>query len=124
MTEDEKNTCCPLIQWETHGDDDKHTSGYESGESGSIKVLGTLDVPGFLRVIVRAGDLNGKPINSIDVYEGGAGAEIEKIDQGMPDPADYDVFWAGEIAAVKAFTPEIIEKVQIPSSTRNSICTM
>ena len=88
LIEDEKNTCCPLIQWETHGDDDKHTRGYESGESGSIKVLGTLDVPGFLRVIVRACDLNGKPINSIDVYEGGAGMEIEKIDQGMLDPAD------------------------------------
>ncbi|MBE6613307.1 MAG: acetylxylan esterase [Ruminococcaceae bacterium] len=113
---DEIKIGCPMIKWETWGDDGRSASGFTPGESGHIKVYGTLEKPGFLRVIVRACSINGAPLMGFDTYEGGAGAEIDKIRQGVDDPEDFDEFWAGEIETVKYFTPEIIEKVQVESA--------
>jgi len=116
LYDEEKNVLSvPLLKWETIGDDGVKRGGMASGETGKITFSTSIAKPGFVRVFVRACSIDGTPLEGFDIFEGGAGAEIDKIAQGQPDPEGYDAFWAGEIAAVNAFTPEMIEKVPVES---------
>ena len=76
----------PLFKWETIGDDGVRRDGMVSGESGKITLTTSIEKPGFVRVFVRACAIDGTPLEGFDIFEGGAGAELDKITQGSPIP--------------------------------------
>ena len=70
-----------------------------------LKVGVTLDKPGFVRLQAELLDSNKNATISDDgnrpVFTGGAGVEIDKI-PSLPEPADFDEFWARQVAKLKA----------------------
>ena len=67
---------------------------YDLSEGNPFKInAGTMDVPGFLRVVVVAGKANDTSA---------AGFEPEKIRPGLAEPEDFDKFWADSIKLQKA----------------------
>ena len=106
---------CPLFKWEMYGDDGAKSSGMAPGESGTIDLHTTLAKPGFVHVIVTACALDGTPLPTIDKFEGGAGAEIDKIEQGTPDPDDFDEFWKGQLARLDEVEPRVLYMNEIDS---------
>ncbi|MBQ8510694.1 MAG: acetylxylan esterase [Clostridia bacterium] len=113
LVQDGEPITCPLFKWSMDGDDGKHSEGFASGETGRIVLETTLDSPGFVRVIVYACAIDGTPLDGFDKFEGGAGAEIEKLEQGLPEPEGFDEFWASQRAIADAFVPELLEKVRV-----------
>ncbi len=105
----------PLFKWEITADDGTKASGFKPGESGKIELTTKIAKPGFVHVIVTACALDGSPINGIDKFEGGAGAEIDKIEQGVDDPEDYDEFWAKQVEIVKSTEPETLYMQEVDS---------
>ena len=87
----------PLFRCECYGDDGSKSSCFVPGETGKLTVKTSVSKPGFVHVIVTACALDGKPLEGIDKFEGGAGAEIDRIQQGVADPEDYDEFWAKQL---------------------------
>lgn len=85
------------LQWTRTGDDGRT----ENGEAPASKpfIYGTsLDRPGFVRLYAELVDGAGKAVlreNREKVFfDGGAGVDILKIRQGVPEPSDFDAFWA------------------------------
>lgn len=70
-----------------------------------LKVSVTLDKPGFVRLQAELLDSNKNATISDDgnrpVFNGGAGVEIDKI-PSLPEPADFDAFWARQRAKLQA----------------------
>ncbi len=113
LVHDGEPITCPLFKWELYGDDGKNSSGMASGETGKFSIDTTLDRDGFVRLIVTACEADGKPLEGFDKFEGGAGAEIEKIEQGVEDPEDFDAFWDEQVKLVNSVEPEVLEKVRV-----------
>jgi len=91
------------IKWTRTGDDGERTTGSETVISGKPVVLTTsLDEPGFVRIKAYLVDPKGRQLRkkgkkgkmtSIS-FDGGAGAEPEKLQAAAEEPADFDAFWA------------------------------
>ncbi len=109
----EELASCPKFSWSVAGDDGKKDSGIVSGESGEITVKASSDVAGYVRVIVKACDENGQPIEGVDVFEGGAGAGFEQIEQGKPEPEDFDAFWAKQYDKLLDVKPVLVESTEV-----------
>lgn len=105
----------PLFKWECYGDDGAKSSGVVSGETGKVTVKTSVSKPGFAHVIVTACALDGKPLEGVDKFEGGAGAEIDSIQQGVADPEDYDEFWANQLKKLDEIAPEVLMKKEVDS---------
>lgn len=115
LTHDGKPMTCPLFKWEMYGDDGKRSRGMKSGETGRISITASLDTPGFVHVTVTACSLDGSPLIGVDKFEGGAGADIDKIKQGVGDPEDFDEFWANQLARLDEVEPVVLEKKEVDS---------
>ena len=76
----------------------KPRSGKIISTAGPEKLEMRLDKPGFLRAKLFFPE-NRKPAKVVEL---GAGFDPEKITQGGSEPADFDEFWAKELAAIKA----------------------
>ena len=103
----------PLFKWECYGDDGARHTGLVPGETGKITVKASVSKPGFVHVIVTALAADGTPLAGIDKFEGGAGAGIDRISQGVEDPADYDEFWERQLAKLDEVEPETLMKVGV-----------
>lgn len=115
LVHDGNKFACPLFKWELYGDDGKASKGMVSGDSGEFTIDTSLCSPGFVHLIVTACALDGTPLKNIDKFEGGAGAELDKISEGMPEPADYDEFWARQLERLEKVQPEVISKTEVDS---------
>ncbi len=97
-----------FLKWKRSGDDGKVEQGRNEISAGqAITLATTIDKPGFVRIEASLEDEAGHDLKS--KFDGGAGAEIEKLKQAVPEPEDFDEFWAKqkqELAAVAA-TPEL-----------------
>lgn len=75
----------------------------------------TLSTPGFVRIYAKIVGKDGKPhknrYGTID-FDGGAGVQPEKL-QGVPEPADFDAFWAKQKARLAAMPMTVVRK-EIP----------
>lgn len=111
----------PIFKWECFGDDGAHTSGSCSGETGRLRVETSISRPGFVHVIVTACAIDGRPLDGIDKFEGGAGANIDLIEQGVCDPEDFDEFWADQRKRLEAVYPELIMKNEVDSGDADYI---
>ena len=105
------------LVWHISGDDGQAPqSGTSISGENPLVLTAKCNKPGFVRVRVFAVDDNGKKIDSklikqwgntttVD-FQGGAGAEIEKIENSGKAPEDFDAFWQRQLAAQSKIEPK------------------
>ena len=90
-------TC--VFDWKRTGDDGRTESGQDPADRPLV-LKTSLDRPGFVRYYVELKRTNGKTVLRSGAgerkvfFDGGAGVELMKIRQGVPEPKDFDAFWA------------------------------
>ena len=120
-----------VIDWTRTGDDGKTETGKSPAKNGQpFSVTTSLDRPGFVRIfaLVRKADgsvwmPDGKPAKKDRAgnypgsafFDGGAGADVSEIRQGVPEPSDYDAFWARHKAALAAVPMTDVKLSELPS---------
>ena len=107
---------CPKFSWSISGDDGKKSNGTADGSSGEITLTASCDTAGYVHVIVKACDEKGSPLEGVDVFEGGAGADIEKIAVGEKEPSDFDAFWAKQFDALLEAEPKVLSSTPVKTA--------
>jgi len=120
------------LSWVRTGDDGKRVSGKFPLDGKKEFLISTvIEKPGFAYIQAEVVDAKGNLISrdafadGMPAWEGGAklirflgaaGAEIEKLDQSKPEPADFDAFWARQKRRL-ADVPmnPVVTKVDSPS---------
>ena len=101
-----------FITWERTGDDGVKDSGKAKVGPEPLVIKTSLDRPGFVRILAYLVDKNGKRVTKKVMrrgkeaqenlfFDGGAGVDIDKL-QGVPEPTDFDAFWAKQKARLAA----------------------
>lgn len=86
----------PCIFYKLEGDDGARSEGYaEPSEDGWFYISSSIQRDGFVHLIAQACDEEKNIVEGIDKFEGGAGADIEKIKCETIIPDDYLEFWKG-----------------------------
>ena len=97
-----------FLKWKRSGDDGKVEQGRtEIAADRSVTLATSIDRPGFVRVEASLEDEAGHDLKS--KFDGGAGAEPEKLAQAVPEPEDFDAYWSKQkelLAGVEA-VPEL-----------------
>ena len=95
------------VIWTRTGDDGARVVGTNAislAEGFSVETK--LGVPGMVRLVGKLVDCGGSPLKTSDgkeiLFEGGAGAETEKMRLSTVEPADFDAFWAEAKARLAA----------------------
>jgi len=106
------------LKWERRGDDQKTESGEAvSSAANPLTIETSIDVPGFVHIVVTLCDDNGQPVkdagNKEITFSGGAGVELDKL-EGFPEPKDFDDFWAKQKARLSA-VPLKSSMTEVPS---------
>lgn len=98
------------LKWKRRGDDWVNNEGMFPLRRDGMKVETSLGRPGFLHLEAWIVDANGEKVKRDEksnasctgseeiCFTGGAGAEIEKIEQGVPEPKDFNARWKGALA--------------------------
>ena len=76
-----------------------------SGDCGSFEIRTSLDLPGFVKIYAAAVSEKNAEISKVPSFEGGAGAAISEIAQGVAEPEDFDEFWQSELAKLDEVKP-------------------
>ncbi len=122
LVEDGKPLAGKTLKWTRRGDDQKTESGQQpSAADTPLKIVTSLDKPGFVYLAVTIANEDGTPLKGKFVnnketgsgfllegdatapvkFEGGAGVEPRKL-EGNPAPADLDAFWTAQKARLAA----------------------
>ncbi len=113
-----------FVKWDRTGDDGKKLEGKVPVPMESPLVIKTsLDVPGFVRVHAVLVDKNGNIYKRTNpklkwesktvFFDGGAGVKPETL-QSVPEPKDFDEFWARQRARL-AKVPVKASRIELPS---------
>ncbi len=101
------------IFWRRSGDDGIVKTGTANVVPGQpVEVTVSSDKPGFVRLEAWLRDNRGRNVNLFypnpwnknakitrsKAFDGGAGVQIETLKQAVPEPADFDAFWAKQKA--------------------------
>jgi cephalosporin-C deacetylase-like acetyl esterase len=115
-----------FLQWERTGDDGVEEKGKEPFTGKPFVYKTSIAKPGFVRLYAIVVDENGQPFkkkkpsfkgdpNSPEgrvayrrykkirrniIFDGGAAADIDSLQQGAPEPKDFDAFWAKQKEAL------------------------
>ena len=97
------------------GDDGKtETVEQEVGAGEPCIIRTSLDQPGFVMVKAILLDLHGKPAkhrNGRNVQYGvAAGVNADMLKQGVPEPADFDAYWAKQKEKLSAVPLKVLER--------------
>ena len=106
------------IKWGMFDDDGKHSEGREPLPLAKPIVLtDMLGKPGFVRVSAEVVDEGGKAVRTTlkrnhdrIFFEGGAGADVDKIKSVVPVPDDFGEYWMKEKKRLAAVPVEVLEK--------------
>ena len=106
----------PYIQCYIEGDDGNKSENYIKADAdGCFYIHTKLMCDGFVHIIAKACDEEKNIIEGIDVYEGGAGADVDKIECNTDIPDDYTEFWANLKQTAYSIPEEILFKEEIPT---------
>lgn len=102
--EDGKPVAGQKYKWSIISDDGSpERSGTGISTLTPMRFEAKISTPGFVRLMVTAVDDNGKSLmlkgNRILFFNGGAGAEIEKLKNAVEEPEDFDAFWKRQLDA-------------------------
>ncbi len=106
---------CPQFKYQITGDDGQKKEGYAESKDGTVTLTTSLSKPGFVRFVIRACDEKGDSIPQNEHFEGSFGADVDKIEAGLPEPADFDKFWKEQLKALDKIKPTVISKVEVDS---------
>ena len=91
------------------GDDGSHEDFcMQPDENGVFTIETSLARDGYIKVIIQACDEDKQIIESAPLFEGGAGADIDRIRCETDEPCDYLAFWDRLKSEAAAIEPEII----------------
>ncbi len=124
-----------FISWTRTGDDGlKETGKAPLSLEKPLVVKTKLDKPGFVRLYAIVEDEKGHVFKKTAkkegrlswveqekqklFFDGGAGVEPEKL-QGVPEPADFDAFWAKQRARLAAVPMDVERKVVASNAEKN-----
>ena len=112
------------IQWNLFGEDGKRRKGNAVSDPEKPLVIRTsLSKPGFVYLEAKATDAKGNALKGALPLSISAGAKEKKIRQTVPEPKDFDAFWARQKARLKA-VPMEVKLTPVPSNRRNVDCWM
>lgn len=104
----------PYIYYTTEGDDGEKSDGYlEPCADGYFYIETSLKRDGFVRVIAKACDENKNEIAEVDPFQGGAGADVDKIKCETDIPDDYLDFWKSLKEAAFAVPEQVLFQEEI-----------
>lgn len=83
------------------------TAVWNLAETNAFSIAGTMNGPGFLRLVTSP-----QPLGPVKVWS--VAFEPEKIRKGSPSPADFDAYWAGERARLAREVPPDPQLTRIP----------
>ncbi len=113
---------CPKFSYTITGDDGQKISDTVDGTSGTLTLTTKLTKAGFVRVVVKAVELDGKTaIEGFDTYEGGAGADLKNVTQSLAEPSDFDEFWEAQIQRLPSFTLGDVKLTEIATDKSNFV---
>ncbi len=113
-----------FVKWARRGDDGVSFSGFDRiTEEKPVVVETSIDRAGFVNVNAQLTDIENNyfcyfqdDYNRIPLtWEGSAGADVDKILPSYDEPADFDAFWAKQLAEL-AKIPVKPELVDIPTN--------
>lgn len=95
--------------WTRTGDDGLTESGKSQiTPKNPVTVKTKLGKPGFVRIQANLLDARGKQVYKINkdkkeriFFDGGAGVQLDKLTNAVPEPEDFDAFWAKQKAKLK-----------------------
>jgi len=104
------------VAWLRRGDDGVTAEGVQPIALGDVVEVPTaLEKPGFVWLSAALQDAGGAPVMRSDgkpvVFDGGAGAEVERI-PFSPEPPDFDDFWRRQ-QEVLASVPPVARVVEL-----------
>ena len=125
-----------FLKWERSGDDGVVDKGQEPFTGKPFVYTTSIAKPGFVRLYAEVVDAKGKPytkkftgnattpegkvaMNKFEkskksvFFDGGAVADIDTLRQAVPEPDDFDAFWAAEKAKL-AKVPFNAKRIEVP----------
>ena len=112
---------CHAFRWHIEAEDAasdglcEGTEGECDGSLGACVIETSISRPGFVHLTVTATGDDGNPLSDCDIFEGGAGAEVETLLPILPEPEDFDEFWRRSLALLDGISPEVIEMNEVKS---------
>jgi cephalosporin-C deacetylase-like acetyl esterase len=108
------------LAWTRTGDDGLSEKGEVVSSAEPLVVTTSTAKPGFVRILATALDAEGKPVINESkkkvVFDGGGGVRPETL-RSVPEPADFDTYWAAQ-KAILAKTPlAVIEMKPLPENS-------
>lgn len=108
------------LTWTRTGDDGLSEKGEAVSSAEPLVITTSSAKPGFVRIQAGAVDAEGKPVVNESkkkaAFDGGGGVRPETL-RGVPEPADFDAYWAGQ-KAVLARTPlKVLEMKPLPEKS-------
>lgn len=112
------------LTWVRSGDDGLSEKGEAVSSAQPLVVTTSSAKPGFVRVLVTALDAEGKPVVNESkkkvVFDGGGGVHPETL-RSVPEPADFDAYWAAQKATLAAVPLEVLEMKPLPETTPGAV---
>lgn len=107
---------CPKFKYTVAADDGRTpVEGYVDGSMGVMTLKTKIGVAGFVHIQVTACDKFDLPILGVEVFDGGAGADIAQIRKIKDEPADFDTFWNAQLKTLDKTAPELLEAREVDS---------
>jgi len=101
----------PYFKYEITADDGQSSQGYVEAPLGKATIEASCSTSGYVRLKVMPCDAEKNFISAsnISIFEGGACADFDGIEQSMTEPEDFDEFWAEQVALLDDVTPVATE---------------
>ncbi len=113
---DGKTASCPQFKYVLGADDGRAAKeAYADGKTGVLTLTTKLDVPGFVHLQVTVCDKDGKPIEGVGKFDGGAAVGISDVRKKKAEPADFDAFWKSQLEKLDGTVPELLEAKEVES---------
>lgn len=110
------------LSWTRTGDDGLVEKGEAVSAEEPLVVTTSTARPGFIRILVNALDAEGRPVlnerKKAVVFDGGGGVQPERL-ESIPEPADFDAWWASQKAVLTRTPPEVLERTPVGSTRAN-----